>query len=278
MGRGWGRMRWEFEEEETSRGGGVLRKGWTGLKKKKNGKDSVKVECGGKKKKIKVSSFGDLIKRGSMENNSRSKFKKICVFCGSNPGHRKVFSDAAIDLGNELVSRKIDLVYGGGSVGLMGLISQRVQEGGCHVLGVIPKALVPIEISGESVGDVKIVSDMHERKAEMASQADAFIALPGGYGTMEETLEMITWAQLGIHKKPVGLLNVEGYYNSLLALFDNGVEEGFIKPGARDIVLADPSARELLSKMEQYTPSHDHVAPHESWHMEELAYPKEESA
>ncbi|XP_016512140.1 cytokinin riboside 5'-monophosphate phosphoribohydrolase LOG8-like [Nicotiana tabacum] len=212
-----------------------------------------------------------------MESNNRSKFKRICVFCGSNPGHRKVFSDAAIDLGNELVSRKIDLVYGGGSVGLMGLISQRVYEGGCHVLGVIPKALVPIEISGESVGDVKIVSDMHERKAEMASQADAFIALPGGYGTMEETLEMITWAQLGIHKKPVGLLNVEGYYNSLLTLFDNGVEEGFIKPGARDIVLAAPTARELLSKMEQYTPSHDHVAPHESWQMEELAYPKEQS-
>lgn len=213
----------------------------------------------------------------SMESNSRSQFKRICVFCGSNPGHRKVFSDAAIDLGNELVSRKIDLVYGGGSVGLMGLISQRVYEGGCHVLGVIPKALVPIEISGESVGDVKIVSDMHERKAEMASRADAFIALPGGYGTMEETLEMITWAQLGIHKKPVGLLNVEGYYNSLLALFDNGVEEGFIKPGARDIVLAAPTARELLSKLEQYTPSHDHVAPHESWHVEEMAYPKKQS-
>ncbi|XP_059277206.1 cytokinin riboside 5'-monophosphate phosphoribohydrolase LOG8-like [Lycium ferocissimum] len=213
-----------------------------------------------------------------MESNSnRSNFKKICVFCGSNPGHRKVFSDAAIDLGIELVNRKIDLVYGGGSVGLMGLISQRVYKGGCHVLGVIPKALVPVEISGESVGDVKIVSDMHERKAEMASQADAFIALPGGYGTMEETLEMITWAQLGIHKKPVGLLNVEGYYNSLLTLFDNGVEEGFIKPGARDIVLAAPTARELLSKMERYTPSHDHVAPHESWHMEELAYPGKQS-
>ncbi|XP_060208515.1 cytokinin riboside 5'-monophosphate phosphoribohydrolase LOG8 [Lycium barbarum] len=213
-----------------------------------------------------------------MESNSnRSNFKKICVFCGSNPGHRKVFSDAAIDLGNELVNRKIDLVYGGGSVGLMGLISQRVYEGGCHVLGVIPKALVAVEISGESVGDVKIVSDMHERKAEMASQADAFIALPGGYGTMEETLEMITWAQLGIHKKPVGLLNVEGYYNSLLTLFDNGVEEGFIKPGARDIVLAAPTARELLSKMERYTPSHDHVAPYESWHMEELAYPGKQS-
>ncbi|KAL3818944.1 hypothetical protein ACJIZ3_004849 [Penstemon smallii] len=214
-----------------------------------------------------------------MESNSNciSKFNRICVFCGSNPGHRKVFSDAAIDLGNEMVTRNIDLVYGGGSVGLMGLISQRVYDGGCHVLGVIPKALVPIEISGETVGVVKIVTDMHERKAEMAREAEAFIALPGGYGTMEELLEMITWAQLGIHKKPVGLLNVDGYYDALLTLFDKGVEEGFIKPSARSIVLSAPTANELLTKMEQFTPCHDHVAPHESWgQMEELGnYPAE---
>ncbi|GMQ03726.1 hypothetical protein CsSME_00049412 [Camellia sinensis var. sinensis] len=119
---------------------------------------------------------------------------------------------------------------------------------------------------------------MHERKAEMARESDAFIALPGGYGTMEELLEMITWSQLGIHKKPVGLLNVDGYYNSLLALFDNGVEEGFIKPSARHIVLSAPTAKDLLVKMEQYTPSHDHVAPHESWQMEQLGnYPNEQN-
>ncbi|XP_057480566.1 cytokinin riboside 5'-monophosphate phosphoribohydrolase LOG8-like isoform X1 [Actinidia eriantha] len=213
-----------------------------------------------------------------MEGNVSGKFKRVCVFCGSNSGNRKVFSDAAIDLGNELVTRKIDLVYGGGSVGLMGLISQRVYDGGCHVLGVIPKPLVPLEISGETVGEVRIVSDMHERKAEMAREADAFIALPGGYGTMEETLEMITWSQLGIHKKPVGLLNVDGYYNSLLALFDNGVEEGFIKAGARHIVLSAPTAKELLEKMELYTPFDDHVAPHESWQMEQLGkYPREQN-
>lgn len=199
-----------------------------------------------------------------------SKFKKICVFCGSQPGHRKVFSDAANDLGNELVNRKIDLVYGGGSVGLMGLISQRVFDGGCHVLGVIPNALVPFEISGGTVGDVRIVSDMHERKAEMAKEAEAFISLPGGYGTMEETMEMITWAQLGIHKKPVGLLNVDGYYDLLLNLFDKGVEEGFIKPGARHIVISAPTANELLTKMEQFAPYNDHVAPRESWQMEQL--------
>ncbi|XP_076919551.1 cytokinin riboside 5'-monophosphate phosphoribohydrolase LOG8-like [Bidens hawaiensis] len=158
----------------------------------------------------------------------------------------------------------------------MGMVSQRVFDGGCHVLGVIPKALVPLEISGETVGEVRIVSDMHERKAEMARESDAFIALPGGYGTMEEVLEMITWSQLGIHKKPVGLLNVDGYYNNLLALFDNGVKEGFIKPIARDIVLSASNALELLTKMEQYKPEHDHVAPHESWQMEQLGnYPNQ---
>ncbi|KAF3447550.1 hypothetical protein FNV43_RR12736 [Rhamnella rubrinervis] len=213
------------------------------------------------------------------ENDARSKFRRVCVFCGSNSGHREVFSDAALELGNELVKRKIDLVYGGGSVGLMGLISQTVYNGGCHVLGVIPKALMPLEISGETVGEVRTVSDMHERKAAMSREADAFIALPGGYGTMEELLEMITWAQLGIHKKPVGLLNVDGYYDSLLALFDNGVKEGFIKPSARQIVVSAPTAKELMMKMEQYSPSHEHVAPQESWKMEQLGnYPGQDNA
>ncbi|GFQ00327.1 cytokinin riboside 5'-monophosphate phosphoribohydrolase log8 [Phtheirospermum japonicum] len=136
-------------------------------------------------------------------SNSISKFNQICVFCGSHLGQRRTYSDAAIDLGNELVNRKINLVYGGGNIGLMGLIYQRVYDCGCHVLGVIPKALVPVEISGKTVGDVKIVADMHEHKAEMARVAEAFIALPGGYGTMEELLEMITWAQLKFHNKPV---------------------------------------------------------------------------
>ncbi|KAG1367029.1 putative Cytokinin riboside 5'-monophosphate phosphoribohydrolase LOG1 [Cocos nucifera] len=149
-----------------------------------------------------------------------------------------------------LVERKIDLIYGGGSAGLMGLISQTVYNGGCHVLGVIPKALQPHEIPGETIGEVKTVADMHERKSEMAKHADAFIALPGGYGTMEELLEMVAWSQLGIHDKPVGLLNVDGYYNSLLALFDKGVDEGFIEESARNIVVSAESAEELIRKME----------------------------
>ncbi|KAF5448005.1 hypothetical protein F2P56_033513 [Juglans regia] len=197
------------------------------------------------------------------------KFQRVCVFCGSNSGKRKIFSDAALDLGRELVERKMDLVYGGGSVGLMGLVSQTTFDGGCHVLGVIPSALIPIEISGHAVGEVLIVSDMHERKAEMARRADAFIALPGGYGTMEELLEMITWSQLGIHDKPVGLLNIDGYYDCLLGLFDKGVEEGFIKPHARSIIISASTARELIQRMEEYIPMHDQVAPTQSWCIEE---------
>ncbi|KAJ6750876.1 hypothetical protein OIU85_001416 [Salix viminalis] len=128
-------------------------------------------------------------------------------------------------------------------------------------------------ISGETFGEVIAVADMHQRKAEMAKHADAFIALPGGYGTMEELLEIIAWSQLGIHEKPVGLLNADGYYNSLLALFDKGVEEGFIKDTARDIVITAETAAELIEKMEQYAPVHVKVAPRQSWEVDHLSGP-----
>ncbi|KAK2986553.1 hypothetical protein RJ640_022431 [Escallonia rubra] len=216
------------------------------------------------------------------------KLKRVCVYCGSSSGHRKIFSDAALDLGKELVERKMDLIYGGGSIGLMGLVSQTVYDGGCHVLGY--------QISGHAVGEVMVVSDMHERKAEMARQADAFIALPGGYGTMEELLEMVSWSQLRVHHKPeeekqattgdmrlvakkdesaragqgkVGLLNIDGYYDCLLRLFDKGVEEGFIDPSARDILISAKTPKELIDRMEGLTPSHDQVAPSKSWSTEE---------
>ncbi|XP_042461294.1 cytokinin riboside 5'-monophosphate phosphoribohydrolase LOG3-like isoform X3 [Zingiber officinale] len=181
---------------------------------------------------------------------SPSKFTRICVFCGSSQGKKRSYQDSAVELGNELVSRNIDLVYGGGSVGLMGLVSQAVHEGGRHVMGVIPKTLMPREITGETVGEVKAVAGMHQRKAEMARHSDAFIALPGGYGTLEELLEVIAWAQLGIHDKPVGLLNVDGYYNSLLCFIDKAVEEGFISPNARHIIVSAPTAKELMKKLE----------------------------
>ncbi|KAK4767569.1 hypothetical protein SAY86_015319 [Trapa natans] len=179
-----------------------------------------------------------------------SRFRRICVFCGSSHGKKTSYQDAAIELGGELVSRNIDLVYGGGSIGLMGLVSQAVHDGGRHVIGVIPKTLMPRELTGETVGEVKAVADMHQRKAEMAKHSDAFIALPGGYGTLEELLEVITWAQLGIHNKPVGLLNVDGYYNSLLSFIDKAVEEGFISPSARQIIVSAPTAKELVKQLE----------------------------
>ncbi|GJR90623.1 cytokinin riboside 5'-monophosphate phosphoribohydrolase LOG1-like protein [Tanacetum coccineum] len=202
-----------------------------------------------------------------------SRFKRICVFCGSCSGKSPVYRHAAIQLGNELVERKIDLVYGGGSIGLMGLVSKAVFDGGQHVLGVIPQVLMSKEIIGESVGEVQAVLDMHERKAEMARQADAFIALPGGYGTLEELLEVITWAQLGIHQKPVGLLNIDGYYNSLLSFIDNAVDEGFITPSARRIIVSSPTAYELLSKLEDYDPKNNETEAKLSWEIElELGY------
>ncbi|KAL6316469.1 hypothetical protein AAG906_018172 [Vitis piasezkii] len=204
-----------------------------------------------------------------METLLPSRFKRVCVFCGSSRGKNPSYQLAAIQLANQLVERKIDLVYGGGSIGLMGLVSQAVYDGGRHVLGVIPKTLMPREITGETVGEVRAVSGMHQRKAEMARQADAFIALPGGYGTLEELLEVITWAQLGIHDKPVGLLNVDGYYNSLLSFIDKAVDEGFITAAARQIIVSAPTAQELLCKLEEYVPKHSGVAPKLSWEMEQ---------
>ncbi|AED91000.1 putative LOG family protein [Arabidopsis thaliana] len=196
---------------------------------------------------------------------TKSRFKRICVFCGSSSGKKPSYQEAAIQLGNELVERRIDLVYGGGSVGLMGLVSQAVHHGGRHVLGVIPKTLMPREITGETIGEVKAVADMHQRKAEMARQADAFIALPGGYGTLEELLEVITWAQLGIHRKPVGLLNVDGYYNSLLTFIDKAVDEGFISPMARRIIVSAPNAKELVRQLEEYEPEFDEITSKLVW-------------
>ncbi|KAJ6814860.1 cytokinin riboside 5'-monophosphate phosphoribohydrolase LOG7-like [Iris pallida] len=202
------------------------------------------------------------------EEKVPSRFSRICVFCGSSSGKKSSYQEAAVELGKELVERNIDLVYGGGSVGLMGLVSQAVHAGGRHVLGVIPKSLMPREITGETVGEVRAVSDMHERKAEMARRADAFIALPGGYGTLEELLEVITWAQLGIHSKPVGLLNVDGYYDSLLSFMDLAVNEEFISPNARRIIVSAPSAKELVRKLEEYVPQPDEFVSKLSWDVE----------
>ncbi|KAJ4913944.1 Cytokinin riboside 5'-monophosphate phosphoribohydrolase LOG5 [Raphanus sativus] len=198
----------------------------------------------------------------------KSRFKRVCVFCGSSSGNKDCYRDAAIDLAQELVERKLNLVYGGGSIGLMGLVSQAVHEAGGHVLGVIPRTLMDKEITGETFGEVRAVADMHQRKAEMASHSDCFIALPGGYGTLEELLEVITWAQLGIHDKPVGLLNVDGYYNYLLTFIDKAVDDGFIKPSQRHIFVSAPNAKELVQKLEAYEPVSDGVIAKSKWEVE----------
>ncbi|KAL5557761.1 hypothetical protein UlMin_033972 [Ulmus minor] len=227
----------------------------------------------------------------------KSRFKRVCVFCGSSAGKRNCYRDAALELGQELVSRKLDLVYGGGSIGLMGLVSQEVHRGGGHVLGIIPKTLMNKEITGETIGEVRVVKDMHQRKAEMARHSDCFIALPGlclklfsllflnqqwliilflsismlgGYGTLEELLEVITWAQLGIHDKPVGLLNVEGYYNCLLSFIDQAVDDGFIDPSQRNIIVSAPNAKELVQKLEEYVPVHNGVVAKAKWEAEQV--------
>ncbi|KAJ8772597.1 hypothetical protein K2173_027774 [Erythroxylum novogranatense] len=199
-----------------------------------------------------------------------SRFKRVCVFCGSSTGKRDCYGDAALELAQELVSRRLDLVYGGGSIGLMGLVSQEVHRRGGHVIGIIPKTLMSKELTGETVGEVRAVADMHQRKAEMARHSDCFIALPGGYGTLEELLEVITWAQLGIHDKPVGLLNVDGYYDCLLTFIDKAVDDGFIKPSQRSIIVSAPNAKELVQKLEEYVPLHDGVIAKAKWEAEQV--------
>ncbi|KAK9109403.1 hypothetical protein Sjap_017463 [Stephania japonica] len=203
---------------------------------------------------------------------NESRFKRVCVYCGSSTGNRDCYREAAIELGEELVSRRLDLVYGGGSIGLMGLVAHAVHQGGGHVIGVIPKTLMSKEITGETVGEVRPVADMHQRKAEMARHSDCFIALPGGYGTLEELLEVITWAQLGIHGKPVGLLNVDGYYNYLLTFLDKAVDDGFISSSHRQIIVSAPNAKELVQKLEEYVPVQDVVVENSRWEVERVEF------
>ena len=154
--------------------------------------------------------------------------RRVCVFCGSKVGHNSLYRDTAQTLGKLLVKGGLGLVYGGGSVGLMGVIADTVLAAGGEVIGVIPEMLATTELLHTGVQQMHRMHSMHARKAKMAELSDAFIALPGGYGTFEELLEMITWAQLGIHRKPVGLLNVAGYYDPLVQFVDHAIAEGFI--------------------------------------------------
>ena len=180
--------------------------------------------------------------------------RRVCIFCGSNNGARTVYVDAARAMGAALARRRIGLVYGGGRVGLMGVVADAVMAGGGEVIGVIPEALVAKEVAHEGLPDLRVVGSMHERKALMAELADAFVALPGGYGTLEEFCEVVTWAQLGLHRKPCGLLNVGGFYDRLLALFDHAVAEHFVRPAHRSLVLEEHDPEHLLDLLASYRP------------------------
>ena len=182
--------------------------------------------------------------------------KRFCIFCGSSVGSRPSYASAAVSLAAQLVSQKISIVYGGGRVGLMGALADAALERSGEVIGVMPRALVQKEIAHQRLTDLRIVESMHERKALMAELADAFIALPGGYGTFEEFCEILTWTQLGLQQKPCGILNVDGYYDPLLALFDHAVQENFLKLEHRRLVVADSSAESLVRQMMQYEMPH----------------------
>jgi uncharacterized protein (TIGR00730 family) len=177
---------------------------------------------------------------------------RICVFCGSSSGSRPEYRTAAEEMGRELARRNIGLVYGGGKVGLMGVLADSVLRAGGEAVGVIPEHIMSREIGHKGLTKLHVVHSMHERKALMADLSDAFIAMPGGFGTLEEFCEVVTWTQLGLHAKPCGILNVRGYYTPLLAMFDHAVEERFLKPENRALVLAGESPADLLRALEEW--------------------------
>ncbi|MFC2155000.1 TIGR00730 family Rossman fold protein [Acidobacteriota bacterium] len=180
--------------------------------------------------------------------------KRICVFCGASPGARIEYLRAARELGHLLVDRGIGLVFGGGKVGMMGEIATAVVEREGRITGVIPRDLFEKEVGYEELDDLRVVNSMHERKALMVELSDGFIALPGGLGTAEEFFEVLTWAQLGLHRKPIGLLDVCGYYDRLVEFVDHAVEEHFIEAAFRSILLVDRDMEELLRKFGTYQP------------------------
>jgi uncharacterized protein (TIGR00730 family) len=172
--------------------------------------------------------------------------QRLCVFCGSSIGKRDVFQEAARELGQLLAGQDIELIYGGANCGLMGILADEVLKGGGRVTGVIPEDLMTRELGHAQLTQRHIVGSMHERKALMSSLADAFIALPGGFGTFEELFEVITWEQLGLQKKPIGVVNVAGFFDPVLELMHHAIREGFVRPAQREALLSSESPRELL--------------------------------
>jgi len=180
--------------------------------------------------------------------------QRICVFTGSSPGRRTEYGEAAQALASALVEREIELVYGGGNVGLMGVLADTVVAGGGRAIGVIPGFLQAKEVAHGALTELRVVASMHERKAEMAELADGFVALPGGVGTLEELFEIFTWGQLGMHAKPFGLLNVAGYYDGLVRFLEHGVAEGSVRAEHRAMLLVESDAAALLDAFASYAP------------------------
>lgn len=186
--------------------------------------------------------------------------QSICVFCGSSVGASPAYAEAARVMGRALVARGCSLVYGGGHVGLMGVLADAVLAAGGEVTGVIPHALNAREIAHAGLTELHVVDSMHERKALMSDMADAFVALPGGWGTLEEFFEVLTWAQLGLHRKPCGLLNAHGYFDRLLAFLDHTIDEGFVRPRNAELIAVSRTPGELLDRLESPLPP-----PVEKW-------------
>ena len=189
---------------------------------------------------------------GGVRNARFSAVKNICVFCGSSNGRRPAYARAARNFGAALAAKGLGLVYGGGSIGLMGVVADAALEGGAPVVGVIPRALARREIAHHGLTRLEVVPSMHARKARMARLSDAFVAMPGGIGTLEELFEVLTWGYLGIHAKPVGLLDVGGYWRPLVRLLDHSVEEGFLRPAHRKLVVIDRSPLRLLERLARH--------------------------
>jgi uncharacterized protein (TIGR00730 family) len=183
--------------------------------------------------------------------------RRICVFCGSSSGRDPVYAEQAAALGKLLAERGLGLVYGGASVGIMGAVADAVLAAGGEVTGVIPQHLMRVEIAHANLSELHVTADMHERKAKMAELADGFLALPGGAGTLEELAEVWTWAQLGLHSKPIGLVDVAGYYGPLREFADHMVTEGFLRPQHRDLIMIDADPAALLDAFAIYQPPPD---------------------
>ena len=180
--------------------------------------------------------------------------KRVCLYCGSSDGSPAVYREASVVMAQRLAEQGIGIVYGGAAIGIMGAIADAALEAGGQVIGVIPQGLVELEIAHQGLTSLETVDDMHQRKARMAALSDAFIALPGGFGTLEELFEMLTWSQLGFHAKPCSVLNVGGFYDGLLSFLDHQVDGGFVKPQHRELLLSESEPSALLARLQSWQP------------------------